>query len=715
LIEETIKKIKGIVEAKVCFLSDMAQVKYLPHLVSPQEILVKVSNLGYRPSVFQDEIEKNYERRNLLLRMGVSFFLSANIMMISHAVYFGFFYPLSMQEIKYLSFPLCVLTSIIIFYCGQPILKRAFTGLRTKTVTMDTLIALGVMSAYFYSILQMLKGGLHLYFDTASMLVSLVLLGKYIESRAREKVTNRITELYRLANQKVRLFTEGNEKWVLPGAVKQGQEFLVLAGERNPIDGCIVSGKANVDESILTGEPRPVNKKPGEEVMSGSMIMDGELRLKATGIGKESSLRQMIRLTQEALSKKNHSEVFADKIMRLVVPVILATSMGTAFYLLLNGAPVNVAILRAVTVLVITCPCALGIAIPLAKTALIGVARENGIVIRNPCALEQTKDLDVLVFDKTGTVTMGSFTLRDIVMSGISEAEVLSLVAPLEAHSDHFLAREIIRRSGELALTISEVKEFEEFEGSGIKGIIHGRLVAVGNRHLMKKQGITVSLALEKHATHLESKGNTIVFFAWDGKVQGFFIFGDCLKNGSTKAIKDLESRGIQTWLVSGDAHDTTRSVAKELGINKFMGQALPQNKVDVIKMLQQEGKTVGMVGDGINDAAALAQADVGLALGTGSNIAREVSDISLLSDDPYRILYLIDLSALTLKTIRQNLFFAFFYNAIGIPLAMAGVVTPIFAVLAMFASSLTVIGNTLRITRRTLPSGFTESSNCNL
>ncbi len=704
LIEEVLSRTRGIIESKVFFLSDIAQIKYLPQVLVPQDITAKIVSLGYRPSLFNDQTGYSRERNSLLMRLGISSVLTANIMMISFALYFGFFQNFSREVIGYFSFPLWALATPVIFYGGFPILRRAYGGLRYLKTSMDTLISVGALSAYAYSIIQMTRGSLHLYFDTASMLVTLVLLGKYIEIQAKGKISRGLMELYGLANQKVRLWSPGKERWVSPEAVRPGDEFLVKEGERVPIDGRIVSGRVNVDESILTGESRPVRKGTGDDAMGGALLLEGELRLKATHVGREGSLGQMIALMEEALSKKDPVELLADRITHGFVPAILALAGGTALYLWSHHVSVEVALLRAVTVLVIACPCALGIAAPLAKVATMAAARARGILIREPGALEQVKNLDALVLDKTGTVTEGDFSLREIFTLEVNEKEALGRVASLEAYSDHLLARRTVQAAQEASLEMESVRGFEAFEGLGVKGVVQGTETLVGNRQLMANEGISLSPSLEQNARSRELRGETVVFFGWQKLVQGFLTFGDSLKDHAQQLILALRSKGITTWMVSGDAEGTTRAVAEQLHIDRFFGQTLPKDKVDIIKKLQEKGFRVGMVGDGINDAAALAQANVGFALGMRSNIAQDASDINILVDDPIRVLEILDLSALTMRIIRQNLFFSFFYNALGIPLAVAGALSPLVAVFAMFASSLTVIGNSLRISKQPKP-----------
>jgi heavy metal translocating P-type ATPase len=483
-------------------------------------------------------------------------------------------------------------------------------------------------------------------------------------------------------------------------AVSPGDELLVRTGERVPVDACIIIGRAAMDESILTGESRPVVKSPGEDVMSGALVLDGELEIRATRVAEDSSVSQIITLLQEALARKNLVELFADRVTRWFVPAIIILALGIASCLLVRGQSLDEALLRAVTVLVITCPCALGIAVPLAKMASMEEGRANGILIREPSALERAKDLNVIIFDKTGTLTKGSFSLLEIVAAEGEDEETLRRVASVEAHSDHFLAKEIVRKAREMDLDLQEVSSFELFDGLGVKGVVEGMKVVVGNRQLMSLHESNLPPVYDQRASQLEAEGTTVVFFAWDNKVRGLLAFGDTLRERAKGVTAELQSRGVSIRLVSGDSKETTGTVARELGIDRFEGQALPQDKVAIVKGLQETGYRVGMVGDGINDAAALAQADVGFALCTGASLLREASDIALLTDDLSKILQALDLSKIATKITRQNLLFAYCYNTLAIPLAVIGVLNPLIAVLAMFGSSLTVIGNTLRISR---------------
>jgi heavy metal translocating P-type ATPase len=533
------------------------------------------------------------------------------------------------------------------------------------------------------------------------MLITLVLLGRWIEIHIRDKVAAGITGLYHLTRTKVRLLDRQRERWVSSEALSPGDSFLVFAGERIPLDGEVLEGRGDMDESVLTGEARPVPKGPGDGVKAGSLLLGGEMRVRTTRTGRESSLGQIVALMQAALDKKNPAELRADRITRWFVPAILAMAGATGLSIWLSSSPGEEALLRSLTVLVITCPCALGIAIPIVKLASVGLAKSKGILVRDPAALEATKDLDVLVFDKTGTLTEGNFHLREMATDEETDPDqALSLIASVEAHSRHFLARETLRKAREKSLKLEEVEGFEPLEGMGVKGRVGGEEIFIGNRKLMVQKNLKIPAALERRAEEAETRGLTAIFAGWAGRVHSLLLFGDSLREGIREMVEDLHARRIKTWILSGDSQATTRSVAHQSGIPEFRGETLPQDKAQLIKDLQLKGRRVGMIGDGINDAAALAQADVGFALGTGTNLFQEASDITFLVPDPSRVMETIALSRRTVRTIRQNLFFAFLYNSVAIPLAIAGWLNPLIAVLAMFASSLTVTGNALRISR---------------
>ncbi len=701
VIDRALRKSRGVVEVEVSFLADLLRVKYLPHLTNPLDIQGKIDRLGYRTVPFSMESDGSAEDGRLFLRLGVSSILTANIMMISFALYFGLFQDLGTDALMTLSVPLLVLATPVLFYGGLPIIRRGVSGIRHGAMSMDTLIAVGSLSAYVYSIAQMRSATAHLYFDTAAMLVTVALLGKFIETRAKESVSRGILDLVRLYNGKVRLVNRGREAWVASGAVEVGMHFVVRSQERSPLDGLVVSGRGNVDESVLTGEPRPVGKSAGDRVLAGSLLLDGELEIRALKTAEESSIGRLIDMIRNVLAGRSPSEILADRITRWFVPAILVLALSLFWVLSLTGASSQEALMRALTVLVITCPCALGIATPLAKIASITAGKTKGILIRDHHAFEQARNLDTVVFDKTGTLTEGTFSLTEIVTAGIPEEEALRKVASIEADSDHFLALEIRRAAESRELPLETVLSPESLEGMGVRGVLQDGEVAAGNRALMGSLGLHVPPGLEASARAFQNIGGTTVFFAWAGEVRGLMGFGDVLKESGREAVAALQARGLSVWLASGDSRATTDAVAKELGISQCLGDALPHEKMDLVERLQSEGHLVGFAGDGINDAPALARADVGFAFGTAAHAFHDVGHVGLMGNDPRKVITTIRFSARVSRTIRQNLFFALIYNALAIPLAVMGVLNPLIAVVAMFLSSLTVIGNTLRFTKR--------------
>lgn len=699
LIEQLLRKMEGVLSASIFFFSDIARIKYMPHVTRPEKIMEAISRFGYRAHPVEQGLESG-ENRSLAVRLGISAILSMNIMMISLALYSELFGEVGQEGAVYFAYILWVMATPVVFFSGWPIIRKGFWAIRFLNPGMDTLIAIAALAAYFYSLNAMLRGSALVYFDTASMLVTLVLLGRFIESRAKEKIAEGITALFHAAEGKVRLLCEGREVWTASDKVKPGDSFLVFPGERVPVDGHIVSGEALLDESIITGESHPVKKGPGASLPAGALFLDGTVTLEVARPGNESSLSQILSLIQEALSIKNSFELLADRLMRVLVPALLLIAGCIALFLPAASVPPDEAFLRGLTVLLITCPCALGIATPLAKVAAITRARRSGILIRNPSALERADKLDVMIFDKTGTITEGRYALRQIKVLEGSEEDALRRVASAEAGSDHFLARELVGVARKKSLVLEKPLSFISLDGMGVKAVTAEGEILVGNRRLMAGHALTIPAVLEEDTRTLEEQGYTTLFFAWNGKVKGRLALGDKIKDRAREIVSRLRAEGIATWLVSGDSEATTQAVSLAAGVDHFAGQAMPQDKVEIVKDFQSRGLRVAMAGDGINDAAALARSDLGISVGSGANIIRECSDAAVFGDNLQRVYELIALSRFTFRIIRQNLFFAFFYNMIGIPLAAAGLLTPLIAALAMFASSATVVFNTLRITR---------------
>jgi len=605
-------------------------------------------------------------------------------------------------------------------------------GLRSGTIRMESLVSLGVLAAYFFSVVQAFNGGSHVYFDTASVIVTFVLAGKLIERNAKQKTSRWVTLLHQMVPNKVRTVSNGQECFVSAKALQPGQLFLVKAGERFPADGTVESGNSHADESLLTGEAAPVAKKPGAAVIAGSVNLDGVLQVQATRTAANSTLAQIIALVEHALSSRSPLERAVDRVSRIFVPSVIALAVATLAICFAGGfTTFPNALMRSISVLVIACPCALGLATPLAITAALGIASRRGILISDARILETLSRVNHILLDKTGTVTEGRFELlayefvsrpalvaASVVVNGQAcestvpaapsaespSGEIMrafALLASIEQYSEHPLGRALVAFARERHITFQAATSIEIHKGLGITGIAEGYQVFIGERRLLEKIGIAAAAQYEELARRWESDGNTVVFFGWDGDLQGCLGFGDKLRAHAREILRDLKSRGISAHLLSGDSVATTKAIAHQLGADDFRAAVLPSEKAGVVREYKAENAVVAMVGDGINDAPALAEADLGIAMGSGTDIAMRAASVVLMDNDLGKIPQILDLAKKTLRIIRQNLFWAFFYNAIGITLAIAGVLSPIFAAVAMLLSSVSVVGNSLRLSRQ--------------
>jgi Cu2+-exporting ATPase/Cu+-exporting ATPase len=702
LIEEVLKKTAGVMEPGASFFTDTVRLRYLPHIISPEEVKSRIRDLGYRVPPVDAGGKGDEIKQDLLIRLGISAILTMNVMMLSAALYSGFIRDLTPAVKAFFSYPALLMSVPVIFYGGMPTLKRAWSALRFAAFSMDSLIALGALSAFGYSLVQLFRGSLHLYFDTACMLVTVLLLGRYMELHARERVFVPIaSNLEELIPTKVRLTDGLRETWTATGAVRTGDRFLVKGGERLALDGRVRLGYAFLDQSVITGEPAPVRVAQGDEVFAGALVTDGELEITTSGTTEESSLARISRLMRNALEGKDKSERRADSIGRLFVPGIICLALSTGILLAFLGFSLDEIILRCLTVLVISCPCAIGIAAPLAKVAVIGLGRRKGVLIKNPEALERTLSLDTMVFDKTGTLTEGRLTLLHVVSITEGEEEIFAMIAPLEAKSAHFLGREILLRSEKLGLSFNGAVGADEKPGLGVTGSVGGRKAFAGNRELASLCEAPPSGHLEKRAQEWEKASMTVVFFGWDGKTEGFFVFGDALRKEAREVIDSFAQKGIRSILLSGDSDETVGAVARNLGITDYSGRKTPSEKAEIIEELRHRGHKVGMAGDGLNDAVALAAADVGFSVGARSDILKNASDLIIPGSDLRAIVRSFGLGSRYRRTVRLNLIFAFIYNVTVIPIAAAGFLNPMVAVGAMFLSSLTVTGNALRVSRK--------------
>jgi Cu+-exporting ATPase len=608
-----------------------------------------------------------------------------------------------------------VLTTPVVFWVGSRFFAGAIKAARQKTTDMNTLVAVGALSAYLYSSVatffpQVFSGAgvaPHVYFDGAAMIITLILLGRLLEAKTKGKTSMAIKRLMGLKPKTARVMRNGEEIDIPIETVKKGDLILVRPGEKIPTDGEVVSGTSSVDESMLTGESIPVAKEVGSQVFAATLNRSGSFTFRATKVGAETALAQIIRLVEEAQGSKAPIQRIADKVASVFVPVVFGIAVLTfvIWYFLAPEPTFSRALLNFVSVLIIACPCAMGLATPTAVMVGTGLGAENGILIKGGESLEKACKLTSVVFDKTGTLTRGELEVTDLVtIEGVEEDEVLKVAASIEAVSEHPLAQAIVRKGRHQGILGTAVSDFEALSGLGAKAMLDGRRCVLGNRRLMIKEGIEMD-GLDQKATGLASEGKTCVFVAQGGRAIGLFALSDVPKESAAKAVTVLKTMGLQVAMITGDNEMTARGVGHAVGIDEIMAEVLPGDKAGEIKRLQAEGKIVAMVGDGINDAPALTTADIGIAIGAGTDVAMEASDITLMGDDLQSVPTAIRLSFQTMKVIKQNLFWAFFYNSLGIPIAAGALypffgvlLNPVFAAAAMAMSSVSVVSNSLRL-----------------
>jgi P-type Cu+ transporter len=725
-IEEAISSVSGVNECIVNFGAEIATVEYDPRKTDVTAIQEAVDEAGYsarplqeqNPTAQLDEAEKRRQSREtneLTCRVVVSSILSGIIVIGSIPMMTGLHVPFIPMWLHNPWLQL-VLTIPIQFWCGLSFYGNAWKAFKRHGATMDTLVALGTSTAFVYSLFPtffpsfFISQGLRpdVYYEAAAVIIALILLGRLLESRAKKQTGEAIRKLIGLQAKTARLIRNGQEIDIPIEEVQIGDVILVRPGEKIPVDGEVVDGTSNIDESMVTGESVPIKKKPGDEVIGATINKTGTFKFQATRVGKDTVLAQIVQLVQQAQGSRAPIQKLADSVTGWFVPVVIAIALLTFIIWFNIMGNLTLALITTVGVLIIACPCALGLATPTSVMVGTGKGAENGILIKGADSLELAHKIKTIVLDKTGTITQGKPTVTDFVTvkgtANGNEIKLLQLAASLERNSEHPLAEAVIRYAQTQEIGLVDVKEFEAIAGSGVQGIVDNHLVQIGTQRWMSELGVKTQ-TLEKEKERLESKGKTAIIITIDGTFQGLMGISDAVKPSSTQAIRALQKLGLDVVMLTGDNRRTAEAIAREVGITRILAEVRPEQKAETVKALQLEGKIVAMVGDGINDAPALAQADVGIAIGTGTDVAIAASDITLISGDLLGVVTAIQLSHATIRNIRQNLFFAFIYNVAGIPIA-AGILFPFFGWLlnpiiaggAMAFSSVSVLTNALRL-----------------
>jgi P-type Cu+ transporter len=710
-VEKGLNKLAGVSIANVNLALERATVEYNPSLVSKADIIKKVESLGYGAHLKEEENnQESADYRQLEIEKQTGKFIFSAILslpllwaMVGHFSFTSFIYVPDMFLNPWVQFALATPVQFVIgkqFYIG------AYKALKNKSANMDVLVALGTSAAYFYSLylsISSIGANAHmveLYYETSAILITLILLGKLFEAKAKGRSSEAIKKLMGLQAKTAIIERDGMEQEVSLEEVVVGDVVHVKPGEKIPVDGVIVEGQSAIDESMLTGESVPVDKKSGDEVIGSTINKNGFLKIEATKVGRDTALAQIIKVVEEAQGSKAPIQRLADQISGVFVPIVVGIAVLTFFiwYLWVVPGDFADALEKMIAVLVIACPCALGLATPTSIMAGSGRAAEFGILFKGGEHLEMTHRIEAVILDKTGTVTNGKPVLTDVHVAGpFAETDFLALVGSAEKQSEHPLAEAIVAGIKEKGIPLKDVQSFEAIPGFGIKASIEGQELLVGTRKLMNNYQVEITNVLET-MEGLEREGKTAMLVAINGEFAGVVAVADTIKETSKAAVKRMKDMGLEVIMITGDNQQTAKAIAAEVGIDHVIAEVLPEGKADEVKKLQAQGKKVAMVGDGINDAPALAVADIGMAIGTGTDVAMEAADITLIRGDLNSIADAIFMSKKTIQNIKQNLFWAFGYNTLGIPIAALGFLAPWLAGAAMAFSSVSVVLNALRL-----------------
>ncbi|MFZ6015364.1 MAG: heavy metal translocating P-type ATPase [Patescibacteria group bacterium] len=692
-IEKVLKKTPGISSANVNYALGSARVEYDGKV----DLDKAVASAGHY-SVIHTNQEADQKDKETVLAWRKFVYALILTFPVAMTMFYKPVFGVDISSVDLTTWVLALATAVVVFGFGYQFHRGMVSQLVHFRANMDTLVSAGTGIAFFYSIWAMFRGG-HLYFETAAIIVTLILLGKYLEAKSKGRASQAIRKLLSLGVKTAHLVTNQGEREVEVESVKAGDVLLIKPGEKIPLDGRVIEGATSIDESMLTGESIPVEKREGSDVFGATVNQTGVIRVEVTKVSGDTVLAQIIKLVETAQMTKAPIQKLADKVAGIFVPAVLIIAMLTFIVWLFAGAGLEFALVAGVAVLIIACPCALGLATPTAIMVGSGKGAEKGVFSKKPQNLEMAHKIDTVVFDKTGTLTRGAPEIIEArVFGSYNSAELMKLAASLEKDSEHSLARAFVEYAEENHWELARATNVEAIKGKGIKGQVEGKVVFLGSARLLDGLGMGLSDNEKLEFEAMTKRGYTPVFVILEKKIAGLVGVADKIRDSSKSVVAELLQRGIGVFMITGDHKNTAQAIASQLKIDHVIAEVLPEQKAEEVIKLQKEGKTVAFVGDGINDAPALAQADLGMAVGTGTDVAIEAGDVVLMSGDPQKVVDAIDVSKQTYSAIKQNLFFAFIYNVIAIPLAALGLLSPMIAAAAMSLSSVSVVTNSLRI-----------------